>query len=353
MNKTIKSNRFGRLAICATTGALVALPLLAASAQAAPPDHAPAYGYYKDKNGNRGRGNGHGRGRDHDRNGDWRDRNRDDDWRDRNRNDNRNGDWRDRNRNGDWRDRDRNGDWRDNGNNGYNNGYDGNPVGDRGTMVATVIRDLGGGRFEVRADDNRTFTVRSSANQTRRMRSGDRVELVGYLTDQNVFVADTVNIVGSGYNGGYNGGSYNNSNIDFYATVLSASSSNRLTVRADDGQTFYVTTRNNYSSSVNRGDRVRVVGYSTNRNVVSSASVTLVSNNGGGNYGGSYGQTVDFNGTVVNSNSRGGVVQVRGDNGRTYTVRPNNDSTFNRGERVRVVGTYNNGTIYATSINRF
>jgi archaellum component FlaF (FlaF/FlaG flagellin family) len=206
-------------------------------------------------------------------------------------------------------------------------------------MTGTVIREVGGGRFEVRADDGRTFSVRSSASETRRVRTGDRVELVGYLTDRNTFVADSVRVIGQG-----SGDS--NSNIDFYATVLSTSS-NRLTVRADDGQTFTVNTRRAYSSSINRGDRVRVTGLSTNRNVVSSATVELVSNNGGtvGNN-----DTVDFNGTVISSDGRS--LQVRGDNGRTYNVRVNNDSVFRRGERVRITGTTRNGIVYATGVGR-
>jgi hypothetical protein len=46
-------------------------------------------------------------------------------------------------------------------------------------------------------------------------------------------------------------------------------------------------------------------------------------------------------------------LQVRGEDGRLYSVRTNNASVFNNGEAVRVVGNYdNNNVIIATSIVR-
>jgi hypothetical protein len=44
MNKTTQ-NKFKRLAICGTTAALVALPLLTSGAKADPPSLAPAHGF--------------------------------------------------------------------------------------------------------------------------------------------------------------------------------------------------------------------------------------------------------------------------------------------------------------------
>jgi len=94
MNKIIRSTRIGKVALLATTGALIALPTLGTTqAEAAPGNN----GQYYKKDGNRGRtDNDWNRGRDNNRGRDdnrGRDRDRDNDrGRDRDRHDNRNND---------------------------------------------------------------------------------------------------------------------------------------------------------------------------------------------------------------------------------------------------------------------
>jgi len=336
MNTISTSNYFGRLSSFAVAGALVVLPVLTSNIQAAPATPAGNAGVQNRNDNRRGHevkdggesdrsrhgGNGgpdrnrdnnrdnnrDGGGRDNDRNGGWRGGDRNHDWNN-DRNNDRNGGWhdndRDRDRNGGWRDndrdRDRNGGWRDNDRdrdrNGGWRGNDRERDGDRNGGWRDNDRDRDGGWRD--RDDDRN-----------------------------------------------NGGS--GRNLDFYATVESAGR-DRLTVRADDGQQFTVTTRDSISSSINRGDRVRVTGESSGRNVITEARVTFVGNNGNGPFG----QTVNFLGTVQDGSEGGRNITVRGDNGRSFTVRPNNTTTFRRGERVRIIGRVDGSAIEATSITRF
>lgn len=241
-------------------------------------------------------------------------------------------------------------------------------VGTRGTMNATVTRDLGGNRFEVRADDNRLFTVRTPQGEPRRLNVGDRVQLTGVLNNNNVFVADDIRIISNTTTTNGNSGT-------MAATVTRDLGGNRFEVRADDNRLFTVRSREGEPRRLSVGDRVELTGYINNGNVFVAEDVRLVSNarnnnrnnnnrnnnrnnrNNRGNrstrnaYGTRNGDIVDFNATVVSSN--GNYIEVRGDNGRTYNVRIPNRSTFARGERIRVVGTFANGNVQATSVARF
>jgi translation initiation factor IF-1 len=209
-------------------------------------------------------------------------------------------------------------------------------------MNATITRDLGGNRFEVRADANRLFTVRAKAGEPRRLRVGDSVLLEGYINNRNVFVAESISRISGGTGGGTGIG-----NIDFYGTVVTMASSTRVTVRADDGRNFTVNSRNRLARAISRGDRVRVTGVNNNGNNVRSASVTLVTNAGT-----TTNSAFRIDGTATSTSDRGRPFALRGADGRAYTVRPNNSSSFNRGDRLRILGRLSNGTIYATSITR-
>jgi hypothetical protein len=68
-------------------------------------------------------------------------------------------------------------------------------------------------------------------------------------------------------------------------------------------------------------------------------------------YGYNSNQSVDFRGTVLQNTSNSSSFQVRGDNGRIYTVTYNRAS-FRSGQRVKIVGYQQNGLIVATDINR-
>jgi len=263
-------------------------------------------------------------------------------------------------------------------NGSYDYGYN---TGARGTMNATVTRDLGLNQFEVRADDNRLFTVRLTGTPSRRLYVGERVQLTGYVHNNNVFVADAVAILPNDstgyygnngtyndpyyndpyYNGTYNDNTNNNGRNNrqrgtMVGTVSRDLGSNRFEVRADDNRLFTVRSREGEPRRLRLGDRVELIGYINNRNIFVAESVRLISATGisahnGNLYPSANDQAVDFSGTV--QSQRGNIIQVRGDNGQTYSVRRNNDSTFRNGERVRIVGTDNNGTVQATSINRY
>jgi outer membrane lipoprotein SlyB len=82
-----------------------------------------------------------------------------------------------------------------------------------------------------------------------------------------------------------------------------------------------------------------------------ASSVRLIDDrtgNGGNNSG--WGSRVNFAGSIARVEGR--TLWVRGDNGQTYKVLYNGNTSFRTGDRVRVVGTYSDGAVTATSINR-
>ncbi|HVF10153.1 MAG TPA: hypothetical protein VNA16_05085, partial [Abditibacteriaceae bacterium] len=84
--------------------------------------------------------------------------------------------------------------------------------------------------------------------------------------------------------------------VEFDGRVISVQSRTRITVRGDGGRTYTVISRTQLPTSINAGDRVRVIG-NANRNAVRAASVRLVRNGGGA--GGAQGQAVNFQGRVL------------------------------------------------------
>ena len=76
---------------------------------------------------------------------------------------------------------------------------------------------------------------------------------------------------------------------------------------------------------------------------------------GGGGYQGGWdnrGSDVNFPAYVLSVSYSDGAsyLRVRGDNGQTYNVRYRGNIRLRNGQRVRVIGKYNDGTIWATSI---
>lgn len=215
-------------------------------------------------------------------------------------------------------------------------------------LSGVVSRDMRGDVFELRTDDGRTIIVRAREDEPVRLTRGDRVSVQGrYSANRGEFMAERIRITQN------NDREVEGSRVSFPATVISVDSATRLQVRGDNGRTYTIDTRSAVSSNVDPGDRVRVVGV-VRSGVVRAERVDLTDRGGRGNTGQ---RRIDFSGTVVDGGSLwgGNVLNVRGDNGRTYSVSVprNSQSNFRRGDRVRVVGMQlENNRIQATSVIR-
>ena len=210
-------------------------------------------------------------------------------------------------------------------------------------------------------------------------RDGDRDDRRDRNTDRDR--DDWRNRQGGGYNqGGYGGyGGYGRNSITVTGLVTKNATGNQFWVRGDNGQGYLVSTRYQ-SATISQGIRVQVTG-SYDGTYLTASSIRVLgypSPNapyGGGYgapYGGGYGSppyqggynapyggtwnnsgnAVNFPGTVqtVGYNDGAAFLQVRGDNGQIYNVRYRGNNALRRGQRVRVVGKYNEGTVWATSV---
>jgi len=225
------------------------------------------------------------------------------------------------------------------------------------TVTGTVTRTTANpDDFEVRFDSGRTALVRARRAREQqgtlsRVSRGDRVVLDGRFSSTGTeFIANRIRITRDrDTNGDVEG-----SRVSFPATVISVDSATRLQVRGDNGRTYIVDTRSVVSSNVDPGDRVRVVGV-VRSGVVRAERVDLTDRVGRGSTNGQ--RRIDFAATVIEGGSLwgGNMLNVRGDNGRTYSVSVprNSQSNFRRGDRVRVVGLQlENNRIQATSVTR-
>lgn len=291
----IRNTSSQKLSTLGVLSAFALAPFFAASeaVQADPPAHAPAHGYYKNKGkGKRGRESRpqpNGR-RDYDGDGDYD---------------------------------------ADDRNTEYSPVNAGNI-----TLNGTVTRDLrGGDRFQVRADNGRTYEVVSHNREPLRLSSGDRVQLSGHV-DDDLFIADSVRIVDN-----VGGGAYNNQNITVNGTVTrDLRGGDRFQVRGDNGRIYEVVSHNREPLRLSSGDRVQLSGH-VDRDLFIADSVRIVTDrNGGNNRPGGYGRGGGYNGGNNGSYNNGGVNQgdlsgvvtrdlgkdrfeIRADNGQTYTVR--------------------------------
>ncbi len=269
-----KIEQRSKLALLAV-GALIVAPLFSAqTAKAAPPAHAPAWGY-RDKNRDNDRSDtGRKRDKNRDKDRDWN-RNRDNDpYCDDGHNQN----------NGGWH------------NGGYGGGY-GNH--NSYTITGVVTKEATGNQFWVRADNGQGYLV-STRYQSAVISTGMRVQVTGSF-DGTRLNADSVRVLGyAGGNGGYGGGNggYGGGN-------------------------------GGYGGGYGGG-------------------------NGGGYQGGwnNGGNEVNFPGYIqsVSYSDGASFLQVRGDNGQIYSVRYRGNNALRRGARVRVIGKYNEGTVWATSV---
>jgi hypothetical protein len=231
------------------------------------------------------------------------------------------------------------------------------------TLEGIVTDDNSGRDFTIRLRNGSSY---NSGNRVRvfaqdgepsRLSEGDLVRVYGYFQNNNTggtFIARSVNIVRQDVTDRYDDGD-DNDRRSFNATVSNVDrNSRRLTVYANN-RSFTVYARNSFSSSINRGDRVRVTG-DINNSTVRDARVELLSNNNGGSFGGygGYGgnSQISFPATVVDTRDRSDTLRVRGDNGREYSVRWRNSDDYDRGDRVRVRGYYEDGIIIASDVDR-
>lgn len=205
------------------------------------------------------------------------------------------------------------------------------------TVLGTVVRDTAGNdRFVVRLDNGRTVEVISRDREPRRISRGDRVELRGDF-ENNLFIADRVQILHNVGNGGSNSGQQTTLRgrvvRDFYGRDFE--------IVTDNGATVRVRSLRPEPIRLTNGDRVTVQGRQEG-NVFVARDVNVTRNDDR--------QRVDFPGTVQRRESSGRLI-VRGDNGRTYTVISNASlSRFDRNDRVRVVGFVNGGLVAAQSV---
>jgi cytochrome c-type biogenesis protein CcmE len=202
------------------------------------------------------------------------------------------------------------------------------------TVSGTVRRDLTGtNRFQMLSDNGVVLTVQTRENEPTALSRGDRVQVRGRMSGQ-VFVADTVRVTQN-----------TGTRTRVVGTVTSLLSSTRLNMRTDAGRTITVATGTAFPSTVSVGDRIRVPGV-LDGDFMRADRVVVVTDRAASTAG----QRVDFRGTVEFTDVVGQTLQVRGDNGVLYVVRFFNVANLREGDRVRVVGTYSNGTTTASSV---
>jgi len=234
------------------------------------------------------------------------------------------------------------------------------------SVSGTVMTDLRGREFRMRSDAGREFRVIIDAGrEPRALSHGDRVQVRGHF-HSGLFIANSLSMtrnmgrpgfVAPRGAGGYPGA--RSASVDFSGRVVSKSSSRNYVVRGMNGATYTVQSSRSPERTVVVGDTIRVYGRGSGRSVQADR-ILLVSHNGGSgawnNQNYRNGQAVSFSGTVLSVSRVVGMVgnlQVRGTNGRVYRVRASNAMSFRAGNRVRVFGTYSNGTVNASSIARY
>ena len=206
-----------------------------------------------------------------------------------------------------------------------------------GTVSRVRLRDY----FELRASDGRTYRVVShDGDEDFNVSSSDRVEVRGHIV-HDVIVAHGVRETGYGYD---------DRQVDFPATVTSLGGYYRLTVRGDNGRTYTIDARSRLPYNLSVGDYVRISGTWNGSTVTAEQIVVLRDGYGdGGGYGDRY---VDFPGTVSEVDRYRNTLRVRGENGVTYPVSYTGADQFERGDRVRVVGTFDGYAVRASAVYR-
>lgn len=224
------------------------------------------------------------------------------------------------------------------------------------TVTGTVASVRPNGRvFEISTEAGEQMTIRLDAAPTPPLQEGDRVQVSGTMRG-NALNALNVDLV-----------VLEDEKTTVNGRIISFQGNNRLMVQARN-ETYAVQTNGPVPDDLVVGDFVRVNGRVNGTNVT-EARVSKSrrpgrpgggrggnnNNNGDGprdNDGGNASQPVSFSGSVERINAADGTLQVRGDNGQTYTINFNGARNFKRGDRVNVVGNYRNGVTTATTITQ-
>lgn len=347
-----------KIVLAVLTTAVVA-PLATPSAQAAPPDYAPAYGYRNkdDKKADKAERKAAKKAkkviRDRDSDGyDDRDKDRDGDLDEEDGYDYRETPRYQKQYGDNEYSNDNSRDFRDNNRNGIEDRYESEYRNGRSTtLTGVIVRDLPGNRFEIRTSNNRTYRVMTRSNEPLRLTRGDQVSISGRIVGNNrIIIADRVRITRN------DDQNQNGSRVEFTARVQDVRSQRELIVRTSDGRTLRVRTSFDLSSRIDDGDRVRIVGRLQN-NVVDASRVDLSNNsNNDDDFGNddNNGNNIDFKGRVESSRSFLGqrIITVRADNGTTYRVRSTDNQRFDNGDRIRVRGDLRSGIVFANDIDR-
>jgi hypothetical protein len=208
-------------------------------------------------------------------------------------------------------------------------------------FVATVTAIQSAGRVTVRRDNGVIYTVNTRLDVPANVNIGDRVRITGETTGNNIANVDSIVLAQNN--------TPNRGPVNFEATVTDIPSTTQILARRDNGVTYTVTSTGLLPRNLAVGDRVQIAGELTGRNLVAVERVTRV-RTGDTTTEPRPGAIVRLRGTVESSQGR--MLQVRGDDNRLYTVRANNASVFPNGAIIRIIGTYENDVLVASSVTR-
>jgi len=225
--------------------------------------------------------------------------------------------------------------------------------GQRVEIAATVRRNTyNETSCQVRGDDGHVYTVRTSSRLN--LRKDQRVRVTGVW--RNGYVENAgINLI-DGYTGGTGGNYSPGQKVEIAATVLSDVNGGRvLSVRADGGTRYLVSASS--PVTLRRDARVKVTGVWRD-NMISDAGVNFLDsdNDGRPDYGSdsgqaSDGQRMEFLGYVTDRVSGDTSFRVTADSGTTYRVSASSAVRLRRNERVKVTGTWTNGTVTNAGVN--
>lgn len=232
------------------------------------------------------------------------------------------------------------------------NGNAGGTTGPRITRRGTITNVIDAAVFEMRGDDGITYrvqgTFRAQRNTAPVVRIGDRVEVRGAFDRDRILIAENVNILDRREDGGTVG-----TRVKLQGTVYRVFDANAFDLRTDDGRVYRINTRNNDARRLAVDQRVDVTGTIIGSRTVITDSVRVVGY--GNDSGGSQGNQVNFTGIVTRTDRflMLYTLHVRSDNGQQHQVFYNGANTFEVNDRVRVIGTVQNGRVVSNNISRW
>lgn len=221
---------------------------------------------------------------------------------------------------------------------GWNNGNWNN--GHR-TLSGTVVRDLAGDTFELRAENGQTYRIRVGRyDEPRSLDRGDRVRVSGQFRD-GLFIASNLEFLrDTGNNNDPRG------LIWLTGTVTRDLSGDEFELRADNNRLYRIRVgRFDEPRSLDRGDRVRLSGHLRD-NVFVARNLEFLRDTDNNN------SPSWLTGTITRDLS-GNSFELRIDNGRVYRVtlaRYDEPRSLDRGDRVRVTGRLVNNVFVARDL---